>query len=179
MPTRLAILTALALFAAAASAPSAAAQVPPDRPPPTPAAEKDIDPVGSYELTVVVQGQAIGSFVKIEKKDSTFTGTVSTEAYGTFTIAALKVSGKTITLSIYAADGSPVTISLTVEGDQVTGDWSMAGDGSKVTGKKVPRTDVRQQTSDVRGLMSAVTGCPAAPSARSRPPARPPARARA
>lgn len=144
MPIRLAILVAVA-FLATAAAPSAA-QVPPDRPPPAPpappapaapAAEKDVNPVGSYELSVVVQGQMIGSFVKIEKKDSTFTGTVSTEAYGTFTIAALKVSGKTITLSIYAADGSPVTINMTLEGDQVTGDWSMAGDGSRLTGKKL------------------------------------------
>jgi hypothetical protein len=38
----------------------------------------------------------------------------------------------------YAQDGSPISISLTLDGDQVTGEWSMSNDGSKITGKKLP-----------------------------------------
>ena len=142
MKNRLVVLAAAAAAAIAAAAParSALAQTPPDRPP-TPAtpAVKDVDPIGTYELSVVVQGAPMPSVVKIEKKeDGTLGGAVSTDAYGVFPINAVKVSGKTITLSIYTTDGAPVTISMTLEGDQVTGEWFMATDGSKITGKKLP-----------------------------------------
>jgi hypothetical protein len=99
----------------------------------------EIDPVGTYELSIVVQGTTMGSTVKIEKKaDATLGGSVATEAYGTFPIEAVKVSGKTITISLSTQDGGAISIALTVEGDQVTGEWSMANDGSKITGKKLP-----------------------------------------
>lgn len=106
--------------------------------PPSPTTT-EIDPVGTYDLTIVVQGTAMGSTVKIEKKaDATLGGSVATQAYGTFPIEAVKVSGRTMTISLSSQDGSPISISLTLEGDQVTGEWSMANDGSKITGKKLP-----------------------------------------
>ena len=106
--------------------------------PPSPTTT-EIDPVGTYDLTIVVQGTAMGSTVKIEKKaDATLGGSVATQAYGTFPIEAVKVSGRTMTISLSSQDGSPISISLPLEGDQVTGEWSMANDGSKITGKKLP-----------------------------------------
>jgi hypothetical protein len=134
--TRLFLLAATTI-AAAMPAQSAIAQGSPDRlPAPQAPATPNVDPVGTYDLSIVVQGASMPSTIKIEKKDSTFVGSVSTDAYGTFEIASVKVSGKAITLIIYTQDGSPVTIALNLDGDQVTGEWSMAGDGSKVTGKK-------------------------------------------
>jgi hypothetical protein len=132
MSPRLFLLAAAVM--AAAPVHGALAQSAPQAPTTT-----EIDPVGTYDLTVVVQGTAMGSTVKIEKKaDATLGGTVTTQAYGTFPIEAVKVSGKTMTISITSQDGGSISISLTLEGDQVTGEWSMANDGSKITGKKLP-----------------------------------------
>lgn len=140
MTHRLVVLAATATLMAAVPARAAVAQSPPERPPvPQAPAAKDVDPVGTYDLVVVVQGASMTSTIKIEKKpDATLGGTVSTDAYGTFPIAAIKVGGQTLTISLYAQDGSPITITLTLEGDQVSGEWSMANDGSRITGKKLP-----------------------------------------
>ena len=141
MKRRLVLLAAAAISAAASARPSVA-QSSPDRPsPPATPAAKDIDPVGTYELSVLVQGNPMGSTIKLEKKpDGTVGGTVTTEAYGTFAIESFKLSGNTMTIGITTGDGSPVTIVLTLEGDQVSGEWSMSSDGSKITGKKRPPT---------------------------------------
>jgi hypothetical protein len=140
MTNRLLLLATAVTFAAAAPSRSVLAQSSSEKPPaPQAPATKDVDPVGTYELSVVVQGTAMPSTIKIEKKpDATLGGTVTTDAYGVFPIGAVKVSGKTITIGLSTQDGSPVTITLTLEGDQVAGEWSMANDGSKVTGKKLP-----------------------------------------
>jgi hypothetical protein len=137
MSPRLLLFVAVAAAALGTSSTAVSAQSSP--PPPAAPAAGEIDPVGTYDLSVVVQGAAVSSTIRIERKaDATFGGTVATQAYGTFQIEAVKVTGKTMTISIYAQDGNPVTISLTLDGDQVTGEWSMASDGSKVTGKKLP-----------------------------------------
>ena len=132
MTPRALLILALLTAAVGAAPRHAAAQAP------APAAG-DIDPVGTYELSLSVQGAAISSTIKVEKgSDAAFSGTVTTEAYGTFRIASLKVSGSTITIGISTQDGSPVTISLVLDGNQVTGEWTMANDGSRITGKKLP-----------------------------------------
>mgnify|MGYP003340494194 CR=1 FL=1 len=50
----------------------------------------------------------------------------------------VKVAGAKITLTITAPDGSEATINMELKGDDVTGDWSMPNDGSKIVGKKLP-----------------------------------------
>lgn len=134
MTRRLILCVAMAAVAAGAPARAVMAQAAP----PAPAAG-NIDPVGTYDLNLTVQGATISSTIQVEKKaDATFGGTVTAQSYGTFQIASVKVSGKTMTISIYAQDGSPVAITLTLDGDQVTGEWSMANDGSRITGRKLP-----------------------------------------
>jgi hypothetical protein len=138
MSIRLTTLSALVALAAAVPTNTAAAQGSSEKPATAPAA-KDIDPVGSYQLSNLVQGNPITSSVTITKKtDGTLGGTLSTEAYGVFEFTSVKVSGKTISIAFAAPDGSGVSMTLTLEGDQVTGEWSMGSDGSKVTGKKLP-----------------------------------------
>ncbi len=41
-------------------------------------------------------------------------------------------------LSITAPDGSEAIIDMTIKGDDITGQWSMANDGSTISGKKTP-----------------------------------------
>jgi hypothetical protein len=48
------------------------------------------------------------------------------------------VTGNKVKLTITAPDGSEAIIEMWVKGDDITGRWSMANDGSNLTGKKSP-----------------------------------------
>ena len=119
----------LATSASVAFSAPAIAQSSAERPTTPPAPAQNIDPVGTYELNGLVQGSTTITTLKIEKRpDATLGGTVATDAYGTFAIDAVKVSGNTMTITL-TANGNSVTMTLTREGDQVSGDWSMSTDG--------------------------------------------------
>lgn len=100
----------------------------------------NIDPVGKYSVSAVVQGQAADFEVVIEKKeDGTYGGTMSNPNYGTSVISALKVEGRTVKMVLATAQGVEASIEFTLmEDNTVDGSWSMQGDGGKVTGKKNP-----------------------------------------
>jgi len=130
MKIRLLAALALALVAPAAARAQA------DAKPASPA----IDPVGKYTVSAVVQGQAADFDMVVEKKeDGSFGGTLSNPAYGTSTISSLKIDGRTIKLVLATPQGVEAVMELTVAADNsIDGNWSMQGDGGKVTGKKVP-----------------------------------------
>ena len=65
-------------------------------------------------------------------------GAVMSDAFPPMPITSVKVAGAKITLTITAPDGSEATINMELKGDDVTGDWSMPNDGSKIVGKKLP-----------------------------------------
>jgi hypothetical protein len=112
------------------------AQASPDKPASAQPAVKDVDPIGSYDLTVTVQGAATQAVVTIVKQsDGTTGGTVNT-AQGSFPITSVKVAGNNITVTIGLGENGEASLHLVLDGDAVTGDWAMANDGSKITGKK-------------------------------------------
>ena len=87
----------------------------------------------------MAEGATVKFTTKIVRNaDGSFGGVVASQAYGEMPIASLAVSGKTVTFSITTADGTPVSVKFTVEGDQVTGEWSTGSDGWTIKGKKLP-----------------------------------------
>ena len=70
--------------------------------------------------------------------DGALAGAVMSDAFPPMPITSVKVAGAKITLTITAPDGSEATINMELKGDDVTGDWSMPNDGSKIVGKKLP-----------------------------------------
>ena len=110
--------------------------------PASPAAEApatDVNPVGSYVVNLTAQGNLMALTAKIEKKaDGGFTGTVMSDAFPPMPITRVKVSGTKISIAVTAPDGSEAVINMELKGDDVTGDWSMPNDGSKIVGKKLP-----------------------------------------
>lgn len=143
MPARR-LLAALALLVAGRTA---AAQSDPAKPttpatPPAPAtapATANVDPVGSYNVNLTAQGNNMAVLAKIEKKaDGGFTGSVSSDAFPPLPITSVKVAGSKITLTLTAPDGSEATIYMELKGDEISGEWSMPNDGSKIWGKKLP-----------------------------------------
>ncbi len=113
-----------------------AAQGAPDKPVASTPAAADVDPAGSYDLTVMVQGSPTPATMSIVKQtDGTLGGTVKSPQ-GAFPITSVKVAGNDVTVTIGLGNNGDATIRLTLDGDAVTGDWSMSNDGSKITGKK-------------------------------------------
>jgi hypothetical protein len=92
---------------------------------------------GSYSLTLTVGGQAMSmTFTVAKKADGTLAGVFRNAELGDLPTTGIKVEGRTMTIGVESPAG-PANVTLTVKADNtVEGEWSMAGDGSKVSGKK-------------------------------------------
>lgn len=139
--SRLLTLVALLTVAAQASAQGSDPAKPtaPPVPPAAGAPAAEVNPVGSYVVNLTAQGNPIALTAKIEKKsDGTFAGVVMSDVFPPMPITSVKVAGAKITMTITAPDGSEATITMELKGDDITGDWSMPNDGSRIVGKKLP-----------------------------------------
>jgi hypothetical protein len=141
MTPRLFVLAAAATIASAAPR-IVSSQAIPDKPA-APAAStdttKDIDPVGTYTVYLTAGGNAMTTTTRIDKKaDGTYTGTVNGDGIPPLPVNSVAVTGNKVRLSVTAPDGSEAIIEMWIKGDDITGQWSMANDGSKLTGKKSP-----------------------------------------
>jgi hypothetical protein len=96
------------------------------------------DPVGKYSVSTVVQGQAADFEMVVEKKDDgSFGGTLSNPGFGTSTISSFKLEGRTMKITLATPQGVEAILELTVKEDNsLDGNWSMQGDGGKMSGKK-------------------------------------------
>ena len=143
MTLRLLILASAATIAGAAPC-VARAQAVPDKPAPPAATTatdttKDIDPVGTYTVYLTAQGNAMTTTTRIEKKeDGTYTGTVNGDGIPPLPVTSVTVTKNKVRLTITAPDGGEAVIEMIVKGDDITGQWWMANDGSTITGKKSP-----------------------------------------
>jgi hypothetical protein len=144
MTARLFVLAAAATIASAAPR-IAATQAIPDRPAPAPTpavpadTTKDIDAVGTYTVYLTAQGNAMTTSTRIDKKpDGSYTGTVTGDGIPPLPVNSVTVTGNKVKLSVTAPDGTEAIIEMIIKGEDITGQWSMANDGSAITGKKAP-----------------------------------------
>lgn len=142
MTARLFVLAAAATIASAAPR-IAATQAIPDKPAPAPAvpadSTKDIDPVGTYTVYLTAQGNPMTTTTRIDKKpDGSYTGFVNGDGIPQLPVNSVTVTGNKVKLSVTAPDGSEAIIEMVIKGEDITGQWSMANDGSTITGKKAP-----------------------------------------
>jgi hypothetical protein len=141
MNRRIALLVAIALASTAAVSRTAAAQTTPAPVTPPPAADSvaNVDPVGTYAIDLPMQGNTLALTTKIEKKaDGTYGGTVNAEGIPELPINSVKVTGKSIRVSIAVPDGSEAVMTLVLDGNQVSGEVTQSGQSTGVTGKKLP-----------------------------------------
>jgi uncharacterized membrane protein len=136
MIQRLAVLATVAAFsvtapAAGGFAPAALAVARP--------VVGELNPAGTYDLQITAQGNAMAIQAVVAKnEDGTFGGTVTGDAFPPLTIKSVAVADRRVKLTIIAPDGGDALVDITVdENNDVDGQWSMAGDGSRVTGKKI------------------------------------------
>lgn len=94
-------------------------------------------PEGTYTVDVAVGGQSVTmSFVVAKKADGSLGGVFKHAEIGEFATTDFKVEGRKMWMGI-VTPGGPATITMNVAKDNVVeGEWSMAGDGSKISGKK-------------------------------------------
>lgn len=95
------------------------------------------NPSGKWTVVLTAQGQAMEVVMDLVKlADGTWTGSLSTAAFPTMALTSAKLTGKQLVASFPVPTGDTGSMTLNFDGDIVEGEWSMPGDGSKVTGKR-------------------------------------------
>lgn len=134
----LSVLLAAAVLAAACrpAAPPAptppAAVVAPTPPPP-------IDAAGRWVLLIEAQGQAIEVIMDLTKiSEGEYGGSASSQVFPPVQLTKASLAGNRLTIHSPAPTGDVAVFNLIIEGDLLSGDWSMPGMGSRVTGRRIP-----------------------------------------
>jgi len=116
---------------ASASMPAPAAA---PAPPPAPAA---LNPVGKYEFATTLQGQMLTGTMEITGTPGAYAGRITSSATEPIPITAVTVEGQNMTVAGETPNGT-LTIRMTfAEGGAFTGNWTLAGDGATLAGKRV------------------------------------------
>ncbi len=135
-------LLALAACQSAGTMPSSAAApapvaAPAPAPAAAPAASAAFDPAGKWSLGLNAMGQQLEVALDLYKlSDGKWAGTVSSAMFPPFPISEATLTGKRMVISFVAPTGDPAKITLDFDGDAAQGEWTMAGDGSKVVGRR-------------------------------------------
>lgn len=104
---------------------------------PAPASSASYDPAGKWSLGLNAMGQQLEVALDLYKlSDGKWAGTVSSAMFPPFPISEATLTGKRMVISFVAPTGDPAKITLDFDGDAAQGEWSMAGDGSKVAGRR-------------------------------------------
>jgi len=142
LPAALALTGILVLSAACASAPASTTPQPAAAPAtpaamaaPAPAA---VNPVGRWTVALTAQGQAFDFVMDLRHvSGDDYTGSINSQAFPPMPINSAKRSGNSMVIKITAPTGDEATINVVFEGDVLSGEWSMPGDGSRVSGRRI------------------------------------------
>ncbi len=98
----------------------------------------DVDPVGRYELQATMRNAPASLVARIERlEDGSLGGELSGTSINTVRIVDVRVADSTVRFSVFATETVKADFRMVLSGDRVTGEWSMPGDGSPVTGRRV------------------------------------------
>lgn len=119
---------------APAPAPMAA---PAPAPTPAPAAVASIDPSGKWSVALTAQGQQFDFEMELRRiGGAEFGGVVTSQAFPPMNINKATLTGNTMKMTLTAPTGDEATFNIVFEGNVLTGDWSMPGDGSRLSGRR-------------------------------------------
>lgn len=97
-----------------------------------------VNPAGRWSVALVAQGQQFDFVMDLTKtSDWTYSGSVASQAFPTMAISTAMLTGNRLKFTVVAPTGDNASFDLVFEGDTFTGDWSMPGDGSKVSGRRI------------------------------------------
>lgn len=104
---------------------------------PAPAPATAWSPAGKWTVGLVAQGQNMEVTLELVKlADGTWSGMIGTAQFGTIPLSKVTVTGKQMVASFPVPTGDMGTMTLNFDGEIAEGEWSMPGDGSKVSGKR-------------------------------------------
>jgi len=132
------VLTGACKSGSAGTAPAPApAPMAAPAPAPAPAAVATIDPSGKWTVALTAQGQAFDFEMELRRiSGAEFGGVVTSTAFPPMNVNKATLAGNTMKLTVTAPTGDEATFNIVFEGDVLTGDWSMPGDGSRISGRR-------------------------------------------
>ena len=103
----------------------------------SPAVPVTVDPTGDYDITFTDDGSVRSATMVVRGVPGEFTGQVNAENRPPVTISAMAASGSQVIITGNIPQGV-LLIRFRLTGDSLRGDWSLRGDGGKLTGVKRP-----------------------------------------
>jgi hypothetical protein len=131
------LAAALVLAAAACSTAPAADTGPEPAPTVQAGARGAMDPVGRYEFSTSVQGQAITGGVEISGTPGSYTGRITTSITPPLPISSVTVEGQSMIVTGMTPDGVLTFRMNFSDATSFTGGWELDGDTGQLTGRKV------------------------------------------
>ena len=102
-----------------------------------PAAPAAVQPAGKWLITLSAQGSPMDVQVELVRlEDGSWTGTVTSAAFPPFPVSKAVLTGNKMVATLAIPTGDTATMTLEFDGDTVTGEWAMPGDGSRLSGKR-------------------------------------------
>lgn len=102
-----------------------------------PAPAASMNPVGRYEFTTSVQGQAITGGMLIAGTAGAYTGQITTSITPPIPVNGVTVTGPQLVVVGSTPDG-PLTIRMNfTDATAFTGGWELNGDSGAITGRKM------------------------------------------
>lgn len=136
MKSILAATVALALGACATAAPApSGSPAGTTTAPASASASAAIDPVGAYEFTAQVNGQAVTGTMEISGTPGAYTGRVVTSRFPEFPLRSASAAGQELTVVAQTPNGD-VTFRMMFTGADFTGGWTLAGDSGPLSGRR-------------------------------------------
>ncbi|MGD2122728.1 MAG: hypothetical protein PVJ76_13330 [Gemmatimonadota bacterium] len=103
-------------------------------PPPEPPGPPPLDPVGTYDCYLDVDGMALDAVLTITGEEGAYAGEVSSEM-GSMPVSDIVIDGQQMS---FVVDSPDMTVFFTVmfDGDDFSGEFDAGGMGGYVTGTK-------------------------------------------
>jgi hypothetical protein len=100
-----------------------------------PAAAQAFNPVGAYSYTLAGDEPATGTF-EITGRAGNYAGAIRAEGSQPADFSSVQVNGNRLTLTLDAGNDVTLVIEVTVQGNRLSGQWTLAGETGDVTGRK-------------------------------------------
>lgn len=107
-------------------------------PAPAAVAAPAVNPTGRWNVALTAQGQPFDFVMELRQVDGNqYGGVVTSQMFPPMNITRATLNGNQMRLNVTAPTGEEATFNITFAGNEFTGDWSMPGDGSRVTGRRI------------------------------------------
>lgn len=98
-----------------------------------------VNPVGRWTVALSAQGQAMDVVLELRHlSGAEYGGSITSQMFPPIAVSKATLVGNVMRMTFVAPTGDEATMNATFEGDTFTGDWAMPGDGSRISGRRIP-----------------------------------------